>query len=47
MKLWLFWLAPIVGAIFVGVVYRWFETDDNDWGGAGPGEFESDSNTAL
>ena len=28
-QLWLFWLAPIVGAIFAGVVYRWFEADKN------------------
>ena len=27
-QLWLFWLAPIVGAILAGVVYRWFESDD-------------------
>ena len=27
-QLWLFWLAPIVGAIFAGVVYKWFETED-------------------
>lgn len=26
-QLWLFWLAPIIGAILAGVVYRWFETD--------------------
>ena len=24
-QLWLFWLAPIVGAILAGLVYKWFE----------------------
>lgn len=28
-QLWLFWLAPIVGAILAGVVYKWFETEEN------------------
>ena len=28
-QLWLFWLAPIVGAILAGLVYRWFEADEN------------------
>lgn len=28
-QLWLFWLAPAVGAILAGVVYRWFETENN------------------
>ena len=28
-QLWLFWLAPIVGAVLAGIVYRWFETDNN------------------
>jgi aquaporin Z len=27
-QLWLFWLAPIVGAILAGVVYRWFEAKE-------------------
>lgn len=28
-QLWLFWLAPIAGAILAGVVYRWFETEES------------------
>ncbi len=28
-QLWLFWLAPLVGAILAGIVYRWFEAEDN------------------
>lgn len=27
-QLWLFWLAPIVGAIMAGVVYKWFESEN-------------------
>lgn len=28
-QLWLFWLAPIAGAIIAGLIYRWFESSDN------------------
>ena len=28
-QLWLFWLAPVVGAILAGFVYRWFEAEEN------------------
>jgi len=28
-QLWLFWLAPIVGAILAGMVYKWFGAEDN------------------
>ena len=24
-QLWMFWLAPIIGAAIAGLVYRWFE----------------------
>ena len=27
-QLWLFWLAPIVGAVIAGIVYKWFETEE-------------------
>ena len=26
-QLWMFWVAPIIGAAIAGVVYRWFEKD--------------------
>ncbi len=28
-QLWLFWLAPIVGAVLAGIVYRWLEVEEN------------------
>ena len=28
-QLWLFWVAPIVGAILAGIVYKWFESDES------------------
>ncbi|MEO8315397.1 MAG: aquaporin Z [Pseudomonadota bacterium] len=26
-QLWVFWVAPLVGALLAGLVYRWFESD--------------------
>ena len=26
-QLWLFWFAPIVGAVLAGLLYRWFDED--------------------
>ncbi|OYV21426.1 MAG: aquaporin Z [Methylococcaceae bacterium NSP1-2] len=28
-QLWLFWVAPIVGAFLAGIVYRWFEKEES------------------
>ncbi len=28
-QLWLFWFAPVVGALLAGIVYRWFEAENN------------------
>lgn len=29
-QLWLFWLAPILGAVLAGIVYRWLEAGGKD-----------------
>ena len=26
-QLWLFWVAPLIGAVIAGIVYRWFEKE--------------------
>lgn len=26
-QLWLFWVAPLIGAVIAGIVYRWFENE--------------------
>jgi aquaporin Z len=28
-QLWLFWVAPILGAVIAGLLYRWFDADEN------------------
>ncbi|MFW2441097.1 MAG: aquaporin Z [Arenicellales bacterium] len=28
-QLWLFWLAPIIGAIIAGIIYRWLGSDES------------------
>ncbi|MFK8066735.1 MAG: aquaporin Z [Gammaproteobacteria bacterium] len=28
-QLWLFWVAPIIGAILAGIIYRWFQTEES------------------
>lgn len=27
-QLWMFWVAPIVGAVLAGVVYKWFQSEE-------------------
>lgn len=29
-QLWLFWVAPIIGAILAGIVYKWFESEESE-----------------
>jgi aquaporin Z len=31
-QLWLFWLAPIGGAVIAGIIYRFFENDNRSVG---------------
>jgi aquaporin Z len=26
-QLWMFWVAPVIGAAIAGIVYRWFEKE--------------------
>lgn len=28
-QLWLFWLAPIIGAVLAGLAYKWFEQEES------------------
>ena len=28
-QLWLFWIAPVVGAVLAGVVYKWLGSSDD------------------
>ena len=34
-QLWLFWIAPCIGAVIGGVIYRWLGRDDSDIVGNG------------
>jgi aquaporin Z len=27
-QLWLFWVAPMIGAVIAAVVYKWFEKEE-------------------
>jgi aquaporin Z len=29
MQLWLFWLAPLIGASLAAIVYQWMGSEDN------------------
>ncbi len=29
-QLWAFWVAPLVGAVLAGLVYRWLASDKQD-----------------
>jgi len=46
-QLWLFWLAPLVGAALAGLVYRGFAVSPTAGTAAAAGEEETDQEKAL
>lgn len=46
-QLWLFWVAPILGALLAGFVYEWLSSDDGPAQAAAPPEQEADDDDIL